>query len=134
MKAELFRKDDYPTYARLLEKRGRPVTPFSFLPPTGVKITNGEEIVAAGFLAKTDTPIAAICDLVTNPESVAEARDLALSMLIGKLEELAVSAGYSATCASTNHRGLEARYVKMGYMESDKGLSLFVRFVCQQEG
>lgn len=132
MSVESFAKEDFPEYEAILKKRFRPLIPFSFLPPTGVKICFEGKMVAAGFLAKTDTPFACICDLATDPDAPHSDRDIALLMLIQELERLAKEFGYTAVCASTNHRGLEDRYVKMGYLESDKGLALYTRVLCQQ--
>lgn len=130
MIARDFKKEDYEMYEMLLKKRGRAVMPLGFLPPTGVVIESNGLPIAFGFLTKTDTPIAAIGDFVTDQMAGGEARDNALFLLIKSLENKAKESGYSAVCASTNHNGLMQRYVKMNYMKADTGLSLFSRLLC----
>src|SRR5882757_7005194 len=132
MIARDFTKEDYPELVKLWNKRRRPILPISFLPPTGIVIEVCDVPVAFGFIVKTDTPFATICDLVTNIEASAQDRDVALDVLIRSLEDKAKESGYSAICGSTNHRGLMHRYGKLGFTTVDNDLSLFSRFICQQ--
>ena len=104
--------------------------PLTFLPQTGVAYLFEGKPVAFGFLTKTDTPIAAICDLVTDPEALPEVRDRALRAMIQDLELKAKAFGFVAVSACANHRGLIDRYKKMGYNETDKELTLMMRLLC----
>lgn len=130
---EKFQKEDYEDYVSLLKKRSRPIMPLSFLPPTGVKYVAGGKAIAYGFLIKTDTPFASICDLVTDADASGVDREVALIQIISSLESEAASCGYTAVSGATNHRGLGERYVKLGYLASDKDLVMYTRVLCRME-
>lgn len=83
-----FQPEDMAEVVAWHQARGLLVPPASTYPPTGVIVPG----VAAGFLVKTDTSMAQIDGLISNP--LATGRQIAISQIIDRLVELAKEAGF----------------------------------------
>lgn len=66
-------------------------TPRAQLPEVGYIIDG----VAAGFMIQTDTDVAFIEGLVSNPRASKQSRDKALDMIVGAIERKAAELGYA---------------------------------------
>lgn len=97
------------------------------LPPTGVVISARGKPIVAGFLFKTDAKIATISGILSDPYSDKQVRGEALDYLILALADLGREAGFILISGGTNIPTLQARYKRLGFIETDVGVSHFGR-------
>ena len=126
-----FTEDDYPLLKSLLEKRHSFVVPYSFLPKNGFLAKVEGQPVAIGFLLQTDTPVASISSVCTDPDIAGWKRDMGLIALIKAIEQCAIAKGFSAISSFTSNEGLSKRYDRMGYSRIDHNANAFARVLCQ---
>ncbi len=79
----LFEADDYQVLERWFHKRGMKAPPYVYLPKIGFI----DDYYAAGFLVQTDTPIAVIDFLISNPSADVTKRGISVSSVIECLIE-----------------------------------------------
>lgn len=79
--------------------------PFEHLPPTGLIVEN----IAACFLYRTDTPVALVEHLISNPKSDETERRQAVSEIIGELLAEAKRQGAAIIYALTPISGVAER-------------------------
>ena len=116
---------DYPLISSWWNARSFPPIPPQFLPPTGFIV--GDH--AAGFLYSTDSGIAWMEWITTNPQSVKIDRDNALNSLIDALTVEAKRLGFSAVFTSVADSGLISRYARHGFGVTDTTMTNMVRVV-----
>lgn len=85
--------------------------------------------VCAGFLYKTDSKIAWLEFIISNPKSEKEQRDQALDLLIEQLYNRAKELGFQAIFTSASHQGLIERYKAHSFKEADLGMTNLVKRV-----
>lgn len=98
-----FETKDYAQLCSWYEARGLPKPRLRYLPGTG-RIMDG---IAAGFLVRTDTPIAWLEFFISNPACGRKRRHSALEKIAGALIEDARRLGYSGVTASTQNHSIK---------------------------
>lgn len=99
------------------------VLPPEMLPKTGFVV----ESYCAGFLYKTDSSIAILEFIISNPSTDKEKRAEALDLLISTLITKAKEDGHSAIFSSIQHPSLISRYKKHGFVTGDLNMTNMVR-------
>lgn len=118
-----FTSADYPVVCQWWTARQWPQIPLMMLPRRGF-IVDG---YCAGFLYLTDSPIAWLEWVVSNPDSDKIERQKALDNLISSLLNAAKEAGCKAVFSAANHPGLIERYKSHGFQVSDTGMTHVLR-------
>lgn len=121
----LFKESDYETVVSWWQSRSWPVLPREFLPATGYVV----EGICAGFLYQTDSKIAWLEFIISNPATSPDDRAKALDSLIQHAVEDAKLKGFKIVFTSTNHDKLIKRYEDNGFIVGDKGMTNLVRNV-----
>jgi len=102
-----------------------PVMPPESLSQYGLVIPG----VAAGFLYKTDSNIAWLEFLISNPEVNKEARSKGLDAIIEGLSAEAKRLGFKTVFTSSYHPGLIKRYEKHQFVKTDENVTQLVRIL-----
>lgn len=108
-----------------------PIIPEVALPKVGLVIENKGIPVCAGFLYQTDSVMAWLEFIVSNPACDTMERGQALDLLIEDLSAYAKELGFMSLFTSSNHTRLMERYKEHNFQLSDSGVSHFVRNLCQ---
>ena len=125
MKAMVEYEDDhYPMLMDWWEKRGMGMTPEERLPEIGYIVPE----VAAGFLYQTDSDIALIEGLISNPETDGFTRHGALDAIVDALAEKAKELGFKTLYGFTRQRAVARRAERHGY-DSNGAFVLYVKEV-----
>jgi len=93
------------------------------LPEHGFIINN----ICAGFLYKTDSKIAWLEFIISNPRSEKLERNKALDLLIEQLYSRAKELGFKAIFTSATHKGLIERYKDHGFVVTDTSMTNLVK-------
>ncbi len=126
MNIKLFEKEkDYQTICSWWEKHNWPKIPLVMLPQTGYIIDN----VCAGFLYQTDSNIAWLEFIISNPDITKENRSKALDILIDKLSETARGLGFTTIFTSSNHPSLINKYENNGFTKADFNMTNLMRIL-----
>lgn len=97
-------------------ERKFPQIPVHLLPQTGLVVESDDGVpICAGFMFRTDSPVAIINHLVSDPTYEREARSMAVDLLIMDLVGIAKSMGYLMVTGATNLSRLTERYQKLGF-------------------
>lgn len=112
------------------EKRKFPVPDPHLLPSVGVIAQFEGKPVACGFIFKTDSKLAMIGNLSSDPEASSEARNESLNSLLNILSDIAKNEGYLAVTCATNLPKLMDRFEGLGFENTDKEVSHFRRVLC----
>ena len=105
-----------------------PALPMSFLPETGIIVSNGGEDVAAAFLYKTDSCVCWAENFVSNKDAKRENRKGSIEYLIEVLTKEAKESGFSLMMSSIQHKGLIDKLIKGGYnSEYESNMSNLVK-------
>lgn len=103
------------------------VIPRHYLPPTGFIVeVNGVKVIA-GWLYKTDSAIAWMEWIVSNPEVSADVRRPALTSLIETLIMTAKEDGFELVFTSSNHPKLMDTFKAHGFVVGDTDVSQLFR-------
>jgi hypothetical protein len=101
--------------------------PGSMLPPNGSVIYDDATPVCAGFIYKTDSDIAWMEFIVSNPSSTKEQRTEALPALIADLTLKAKALGAKCIFTSCQSNSLIAKHIDQGFVKSDEGMTNLVK-------
>jgi hypothetical protein len=101
--------------------------PVPMLPKTGLVAEASDKPLAAGFIYSTDSGIAWLEWIVSDPQSDKLVRNKALNALIDALVKLAGERGFKAVFTSSNHPKLMERYQELGFAATDQGVTHFLR-------
>ncbi len=110
---------DYSVIESWWRARKMEAQKFEYLPPTGFMVKYKHEPVVAGFLFKTDTPLAVIGHLVSDPAADIYVRSDAIDKLINVLVSEAIRCKFEVVTASSNIKRLNERYEALGFTKSD---------------
>ena len=110
---------DYQILTDFWTQKGLPPVPPSFLPPTGLVVHQGRNLLCIGFLVKSDTAVACIGSVAANPKIPARLRSEALDFLLFSLSELAQKSGFKMVSVATNVPALQRRYERLGFKPTD---------------
>lgn len=102
---------DYPEIADWYAARGEIALPLECFPRTGLILPG----VAAGFLYATDSALALIDCVVTNPEASPMARGRAVSGVLRALLDEAGKQGFRIVAGSTRYRGMRRSAERIGF-------------------
>ena len=114
---------DYWTLASWWNTHKWPCPDQEMLPKTGFIV----EEICAGFLYKTDSKIAWLEFIISNPVSDKQERNKALDLLIKKLCEEAKNCEFAAVFTSTEHEKLIQRYTDHGFKITDNNMKNMVK-------
>lgn len=130
MKAEVFdRKKHGKFYNQWFIDRGLDIEPIEFCPPTGLIVYDTDPI-CIGFLCKTDSKIAIITNLISDPFYESDLRSHALDFLIKILIELAKDQDFKMICVSTKLGHVSERFLKHEFKTTDENFINLGRFLC----
>lgn len=93
------------------------------LPRVGLVVDD----ICAGFLYQTDSKIAWLEFIVSNPKSDKYKREEALDLLISSCINQAKDMGFKAIFTSVKHPKLKERYVQHGFTVGDEGTTEMFR-------
>ena len=102
-------REHYPLLQSFYKARGR-VAPNRKVLPTIGYVSEGRVI---GFLYQTDSNVAMIEGIISDPNTVPSSRRIALARLAGKLIDTALAMGYTNIFAITNHPAIETLCEKL---------------------
>lgn len=122
MEARFYKPSDYSEISKWWEARQFPLIPQAALPKYGVIV----EGFCAGFLYRTDSSIAIMEWVVSNPESDKVMRNDAMNLLVKKLINLGTNLGFESIFTSLNNKKLASRYESFGFVETDKEATNYV--------
>ena len=114
---------DYETIALWWQAHGLDPIPLEFLPAVGFVVSQ----VCAGFLYQTDTDLALIEGLVSNPETPAQLRDEALDAVVEALCSEAKKLGYLAISGFTQVPKVVSRAKRHGFKPGQGSYRLVTR-------
>lgn len=89
--------------------------------PKGGRIV---EDVAAGFMYRTDSPVAILEPIVANPDAPADLRDVAIDRILGALFDMLRTDGYEMVWAWSAHPAVVERCERLGF-ERGQGTRTF---------
>lgn len=116
------RESDWETMQDWWTKWNWPRMPKDLLPMNGcggLMVYKEQELIACGFLYLSNSKVAWLDWIVSNPEYRHKDRKEALSMLITSLEEVARQQGYSIIISIARNNSLIETHRKLGYMVDD---------------
>jgi hypothetical protein len=116
---------DYQTIKGWSDARGSVLIPQEYLPLTGF-VHEGH---CAGFLYKTDTPVAILEWVFSNPASNSTERNTAMNELINGLVAEAKKLGFKMVFTFAEHKKLIERYQSLGFQVTDKEMTHMMRGV-----
>jgi len=118
-----YKQSDYEILSSWWRGWSWPLVPKECLPQTGYIIDD----LCAGFLYKTDSSIAWMEWIISNPKADKFVRGEALDVLIVSLIEKAKEQGFSSIFTSSNKLSFKDRLIKHKFIETDKDVSQFIR-------
>lgn len=127
MSIRLYTEKDHAMLSAWWIKWNWPVMPHEYLPQLGLISSTNAEDLAAGFLYRTDSPIAWLEWLVGNPEAPKYERRKALNQVISALENEARLLGAKLIYTSASHSGLKKRLETLGFMKTEESISMFMK-------
>lgn len=114
---------DYWTLASWWNAHNWPCPDQEMLPETGFIV----EDVCAGFLYKTDSKIAWLEFIISNPKIEKEKRTQSLDLVISALCEEAKKLGFKVIFTSVQHKKLIQRYENHGFIVADNDMKNMVK-------
>lgn len=127
MRIEPFGPQDYATVSSWWEDRGWPVLPLRSLPRTGVVVWVDGRRTAAGWVYRTDSDIAWLEYLVSDPHTPFEKRDGAVDAAIRYLLAKSQDMGYRVIFTSSNNPRLIERLKRHEFIVGDEQTTQLVR-------
>lgn len=113
------RETDYPTLAQWWNAHKEwTAIPVDILPEIGAVV----EGVCAGFLYRTDSKIAWIEWIISNPESEPAVRARGLDLVIEALLGIAKDLGFVSVFSAVKHPKLLERYKQFNFIETDRDM------------
>lgn len=100
--------------------------PSTHLPPIGFLVYFADVPVCAGWLYRTDSPIAMMEWVVANPEIKGPLRADALDLLIDTCKQTAKQLGHTMVLSWCHNDSLAQRYAKHHFIKGDTGLTSLV--------
>lgn len=125
MVREIDLNHDYETLARWWEAHQWPVVPKEHLPKRGFMVN---ETVAA-FLYQTDSAIAWMEWIISDPASDSLVRDVALDLLIEHISKEARDLGFQIVLTLTDKPRLKNRLERLGFHVGDAQTATYLRRV-----
>jgi hypothetical protein len=120
-----YKSSDYSVISEWWKSHKWPVLPEHMLPKTGMIIDN----FCAGFLYKTDSSIAWLEFIISNPSTKKEERADALDILIKGLVNRAKEDGFKTIFTSVEHPSLITKYKNNGFVIGDTNMTNLVRLI-----
>lgn len=131
LKTRIYKPEDYETLASWWDKhpQWKPV-PEEWLPKVGFVVDSDGSPICAGFLYFTNSTIAWLEYIVSDPDSDKETRSEAVDVLINQLTTQAIKVGFKVHFTSVGNPAFQKRLVeKHQYEVGDTNVTqLFRRF------
>jgi len=121
----------YPTLVSWWLNHDWPSIPLNYLPKTGVVIYGKEVPVCAGFLYSTDSDVAIIEWIISNPHTAKLERRAALVLLIEALCQEAKNRGFKSVFTFASHPRLIEELDSAGFVVTDRGMTHMLKVVSQ---
>jgi hypothetical protein len=122
-----FQPPNYELICKWWKKRNFTPPQFEHIPPTGFIVSFGPLQICAGFLCKTDSNVAVVCHLVSNPECDKDMRQSSIDFLIKFMCEKAKEENFTMVMFSTNIEKLGRRVEKTGFIKCDSNVNVYGR-------
>lgn len=116
------KESDWETMQEWWNKWGWPQMSKDLLPLDGcggVIVCKGDQPIMVGFLYLTNSKVAWLEWIVSNPDYREDDRKEALELLINTLENVAISQGYEIILSIGRNKGLIETHKKLGYTVDD---------------
>lgn len=97
------------------------------LPGNGLLISHDGKPIVIGFLFSSDTDVAVIAHIMSDPSSLKPARREAVEWLLEILGLRAVELGFKQLNIATNLKSLGERFEEFGFEKVDENVTLFRR-------
>lgn len=97
------------------------------LPKLGFIAVSEKEKLSCVWLYQTDARMAWLDWLISNPNADNEDRRKSLDLVIKRCLIWAKDLGYKTIFTSVQHEGLMKRYVNMGFIPTDRGITNMIR-------
>jgi len=118
---------DYATIANWWNGHNWPIVAPDFLPKLGLIIEDEEHKYCCGWLYRTDSLIAWVEFIVSNPKAPMKKRSEAINLLIEELLQKARQMGYGCVFTSVSQKGLMRRFAKQGFVVGDTNITQMTR-------
>jgi len=110
--------EDYKVVTSWWKAHNWPILPEQYLPKTGYVISN----ICAGWLYRTDSKIAWIEWIISNPKSNKLERAIGIKLLVKTLLDKAKELGFDVVFSSIKHPNLMAQFKSQGFVVADEGM------------
>lgn len=118
---------DYTDVATWWSGHNWPIIPPDYLPKLGIIVEDDDFKYCCGWLYRTDSLIAWLEYVVTNPAAPMKRRSVAINLLIEELSDKAKQMGYGCIFTSAISGGLIRRFKKADFVVGDEGMTNLVR-------
>lgn len=118
---------DYEIVKGWWEKHSWPVIPKASLSSTGFIVKDGTNSVLAGWVYHTNSDIAWLEFVISNPEIKGEIRDQAFDLLFNVTSEYAKVNNFKNIFTSVKHPNLMKRLEKNQFVKADENMTNFIR-------
>lgn len=122
-----FTKSHHVVVSNWWQRHGFPVLPLSSLPQNGRMIWAEDHFLAAGFLYLSDSDIAYIEWIISNPDAPAILRAKSIEPLVEELCSLAKAKGCRVVFMALENKRLIENLLKKGFMRGDVNMTHLVR-------
>lgn len=113
------RKVDYQIISKWWKDQNWPIVPLENLPTYGLMVWLDEVPLAAGFIYQTDSSMALLEWIVSNPEVAHELRGQALDILLDDLCFMAKKLGFKQLFTMAKNERLIEREKSHGFLKTD---------------
>jgi hypothetical protein len=109
-----------------MDARGLPEPPREYLPPTSAVVELGGFPIAIGFVLLTDSPIAILCNFVSDPSIEKEIRHEAVDILTDVCIDYAKGKGFAAVSGITAVPIMQKRFEKRKFFKIETNLKHYM--------
>ena len=95
------------------------------LPPTGRLVVSNGKGYCVGFLCKTDSKMAVICAMISNPAADKEDRQAAVNFLMRYFADLAKKEGFTMVAISSSIPSFKKRIAESGFHKAEENVTIF---------
>lgn len=120
---------DYPTVAAWWAGHGWEPVPEAVLPPTGYVVEFVNKPIVAGWLYRTDSAIAWLEWVISDPTSTPGPRNKATDRLISTASEAAKALGHTVIFSSLTHPRLIQRYENHGFKVTETQMTNLIKVI-----
>lgn len=127
----IIKEVDYEIMKEWWDIRNFAGTPYEFTPSNGIMVLNGDQPVVGGFIVETNSNVAMLTSISSDPSLSKEDRGLALDVLIEDAINVCRMLGYGMISCACTIPTLMSRFEKHGLIKTDEGVSHFGGLLCR---